>query len=261
MKYYVVADVHGYGTLLKKTLKEKGFFDDEEPHKLIVCGDLMDRGKEACDLQEFMLDLLKKDELVLVRGNHEDLMLDMLKNFDAYKVDILWGVSHHVSNGTFDTALQISKMQEIEVVHKRAEFMKRMEESVFLKELIPKSVNFYETKHYLFVHGWIPCHTVSVNRYAKTYTKRDDWRMAGKKAWEIARWTNGMDAAHDGVIIKGKTIVCGHWHCSYGHARYERKCSEFSVDADFSPYSAKGIIAIDACTAHSHKMNCLVIND
>lgn len=70
-----------------------------------------------------------------------------------------------------------------------------------------------------------------------------------------------MDAAHDGVIIKGKTIVCGHWHCSYGHARYERKCLEFSADADFSPYSAKGIIAIDACTAHSHKMNCLVIND
>lgn len=57
-----------------------------------------------------MLDLLKKDELVLVRGNHEDLMLDMLKNFDAYKVDILWGVSHRISNGTFDTALQIFKM-------------------------------------------------------------------------------------------------------------------------------------------------------
>ena len=40
MKYYVVSDVHGFYTPLVSALKEKGFFDDKEPHKLIVCGDL-----------------------------------------------------------------------------------------------------------------------------------------------------------------------------------------------------------------------------
>ena len=45
MKYYVVADVHGFFTELKSVLTEKGFFEDIEPHKLIICGDLLDRGK------------------------------------------------------------------------------------------------------------------------------------------------------------------------------------------------------------------------
>ena len=38
MKYYVVADVHGFFDELKLALTEKGFFTDTEPHKLIVCG-------------------------------------------------------------------------------------------------------------------------------------------------------------------------------------------------------------------------------
>ena len=46
MKYYIVADVHGFYSILNKT-KEKGFFDDKEPHKLVICGDVFDRGHEA----------------------------------------------------------------------------------------------------------------------------------------------------------------------------------------------------------------------
>ena len=74
MKYYVVADIHGFFSALKTALTEKGFFEDTEPHKLVVCGDLFDRGKEAVELQKFIVDLMEKDEVILVRGNHEDLM-------------------------------------------------------------------------------------------------------------------------------------------------------------------------------------------
>ena len=81
MKYYVVADVHGFFDELKLALTEKGFFTDTEPHKLIVCGDLFDRGKQATELQEFILDLLAKDEVILIRGNHEDLMLESSKEW------------------------------------------------------------------------------------------------------------------------------------------------------------------------------------
>ena len=61
MKYYVVADIHGFFDELITALDEKGFFSDTEPHKLIVCGDLFDRGTQALKLQEFILDLLAKD--------------------------------------------------------------------------------------------------------------------------------------------------------------------------------------------------------
>ena len=74
-----------------------------------------------------------------------------------------------------------------------------------------------------------------------------------------ARWINGMDAAQ--TAADDKTVVCGHWHASYGHSRYEKKCTEFGPDADFSPYYGPGVIAIDACTAHSMRINVLVIED
>ena len=62
MRFYVVADVHGFYSELQAALTEKGFYEAKEPHKLVVCGDLLDRGVEALKLQEFILELLKKDE-------------------------------------------------------------------------------------------------------------------------------------------------------------------------------------------------------
>lgn len=66
MKYYVVADVHGFYEILKSALSDAGFFDDPTPHKLLVLGDLFDRGKEAKELQDFILELMDKDEVILV---------------------------------------------------------------------------------------------------------------------------------------------------------------------------------------------------
>ena len=88
-----------------------------------------------------------------------------------------------------------------------------------------------------------------------------DWRMQDEFKWERARWINGMLAASKGVVEPNKTIVCGHWHCSYGHAKLEGNGIEFDSDADFSPYYGNGVIALDACTAFSGKVNCIVLND
>ena len=59
----------------------------------------------------------------------------------------------------------------------------------------------------------------------------------------------------------GKTIVCGHRHASYGHSKLEGMGTEFGKDADFSPYIAPGIIALDACTAHSGIVNRIIVED
>ena len=47
MRYYVVSDVHSFYTEMIKALTEKGYFEDKEPHKLIICGDMFDRGSES----------------------------------------------------------------------------------------------------------------------------------------------------------------------------------------------------------------------
>ena len=60
---------------------------------------------------------------------------------------------------------------------------------------------------------------------------------------------------------KGKTIVCGHWHCSFGHSHYENDGGEFDNNPNFTPYYGDGIIALDACTVISKKVNCIIIED
>jgi hypothetical protein len=41
----------------------------------------------------------------------------------------------------------------------------------------------------------------------------------------------------------------------------EGKGTERGAGADFSPYYGEGIIAIDASTANSGKVNCIVLED
>ena len=101
MRYYVTADTHGYYTILHQALNTAGFFEDDQPHKLIILGDLFDRGEEALKIQAFVLEMMEKDQIILIKGNHEDL-------FEALVIeDHGKPYRHHVLNGTYDTALQL----------------------------------------------------------------------------------------------------------------------------------------------------------
>ena len=72
MNLYAVADPHGFLNEMKAALIEQGFFED--PHgKLVICGDVLDRGEQACEMVDFLVDLLEQDRLIFVKGNHEDL--------------------------------------------------------------------------------------------------------------------------------------------------------------------------------------------
>lgn len=248
MKYYVVSDIHGFYSEFHSALTVSGFFDDTEPRKLIILGDLFDRGREAKKLQEFILALMDKDEVILVRGNHEDMFVSLVTADGgvAYK--------HHRHNGTYDTALQLTGFDPAEAFARCAAFAKAAQRTPYYQRIIPAMVPCVETQNYVFVHAWIPC--IHENG---AYSYYSNWREASPREWDKARWYNGIDAAR--TCMEEKTIVCGHWHASYGHTRYENLGTEFGADAVFDPYYAPGIIAIDACTVHSKKVNIIVLKD
>jgi len=248
MKYYVTTDVHGFYSELRQALTEAGFFSDEEPHKLIILGDLFDRGREAKLLQQFVLDLMEKGEVILIRGNHEDLFVDMVTSGDGIQL------RHHVINGTYNTAIQLTDFDPAMADIRPHDFAVAAQNTPYFQKIIPSMLDYYETDHFVFVHGWIPC-----IQDLDGYSYYSDWRSASADEWAKARWYNGIDAAV--TAQEEKTIVCGHWHASYGHSKYEGKCSEFGDDADFTPYQAPGIIAMDACTARSGFVNVLVLDD
>ena len=250
MKYYVTSDIHGFYTPLRDTLTRAGYFEDTEPHKLVIAGDLFDRGGEALELQDFILGLMERDEVILVRGNHEDLFAELVTT------DRGLSYSYHLSNGTYDTANQLTGYSKRKAILNPLEFARAVRETPYYKTILPAMIDYYETQNYIITHGWMPC--VSDGLGGLAYI--GDWREAAKRSWRQARWLNGMDAVRT-VYEDDKTIVCGHWHTSYGHSKYEGKGSEFGEDADFSPYIAPGIIALDACTAHSGIVNCIVFED
>lgn len=257
MKYYVVSDVHSFYTELEAALKEKGFFECKEPHKLIICGDLFDRGPQSVEMQDFIVELLKKNEVILVRGNHEDLMIELLNDAEyCFETDIKF--SHHWHNGTVRTLYDLTGMN----IKKNTpnDMVSKMRNMPYCKMILPAMVDYYETANYIFVHGWIPSLYI-ISYGLKYYSTYPHWRNATKKQWKSARWINGMEAFSRGIKEDGKTIVCGHWHCSWGHHFLEGQGGEFGKDCNFEPFYDEGIIAIDACTAISKKVNCIVLDD
>lgn len=255
MNYYVVSDIHGFYSETERALEAAGYFADGSPHKLIICGDIFDRGREAVTLQIFICDLLAEDRVILIRGNHEDLACDLLDSFSVHR-DVYSIGRHHFTNGTFDTFMQLAGMVYSDVTENPELLVERVENSPFFTRIIPSCMDYFETENYVFVHGWIPC---KVSDYGRS-VYNPDWRNAGEAEWKEARWTNGMLASWQGATEPGKTIVCGHFHASFGHCRADNT-PEFGKGADFSPYIGDGIIAIDACTSYSKRVNVLKISD
>lgn len=251
MRYYVVSDVHGYFSELMSALNEKGYFTDTEPHKLVICGDLFDRGQEALKLQSFILDLLAKDAVILIKGNHEDMALKLLNGWHQGSYER----HSHNSNMTVDTVYQLTGTTPRDLATRPNEVGKAFLETPFIQKLIPAMIDYLETPHYILVHGWIPC-TVDTSKAVFEYSYMKGWRDADKDAWEYARWFNGMLAAHCGAVEADKTVICGHYRCSFGHVQYEGGSAD-----NYTPYFGDGVIAIDAHTITSGKVNCLILDD
>lgn len=249
MKIFACSDIHSYFTPFKKALDEKGFEPGNPEHLLVVCGDVFDRGPESREVFEFLNNLTN---VILVKGNHEDLM------------EAIWErgycIARDQSNGTLRTIVDMFSSSEDEevfdIIYKSKEV---------LEPFFAKMVDYFETKNYVFVHGWLPMKydmTKKFAEYGDPTLFDPNWREGD---WEHARWFNGMRQALKGVVVPDKITICGHWHCSYGHMRKsldtENWLTEFEEDAIWEPFEAEGIIAIDRCTAHTGEVNVIVLED
>jgi serine/threonine protein phosphatase 1 len=262
MKYYVIADPHGFYDEMIKALRSAGYFDEKGEKRLVVVGDLLDRGSQAQKIVEFMMGEDLAGRLIYVVGNHEDLMIDALQSIAKGDIFMVANpVSHHYRNGTWDTILQLSGMNEKDAVEHPINLVRRVLDHDFYKTLLYRAVDYFETANYVFAHGYIPSITDGF-RPVISAEYDHNWRDATPQQWRTARWYNGMEMNYfHNVRIPDKTIVCGHWHTSYGHAHIEEKGSEYGSDADFTPFYGDGIIALDACTKVSGIVNCIVLED
>lgn len=252
-KFFVTSDVHSFFDELMTALTENGFEKDNKDHILCICGDLFDRGDKTVELFEFVKSLQEQDRLIYVTGNHESLLFDCMSEIYRGRIPSL----HHKSNGTLKTVCQFCGQNEWIIYdptwrNKICETMQPV-----LDFIADNCVDYAEIGDYILVHGYLPCAHGAEN-----------FRLASSEAWERARWENGMEMwRYPNNRVNGKTVIVGHWHCSYGWSHIDQKYKEFPQPShkhfqhSFQPWIRDGIIAIDACVAYSGKLNCIVIEE
>lgn len=243
-KYFVISDVHGFYNEMKAALDKAGFDLTNPDHILVSLGDLLDRGRQPKECLEFVLGI-PEDRRILIRGNHEDLMWEMVASGAIHSYD-------H-SNGTVQTAMDLTgeKFPAIAI-------MDLTLSTDLWWRYYDSTIDYAEIGDYVFVHGWVPLAYKVQMKLSETpsLVLKDDWREGD---WKEARWYCGMSMWNDGLVPEGKTVVCGHWHTSWGHHFINGDGEEYGDNAKFTPFIDKGIIALDACTAYSGFCNCVVL--
>lgn len=258
-KYFAISDVHSFYDAMMTSLTNAGFDMSNPNHKVVICGDLFDRGPDAVKCFDFINELLELDRVIYVCGNHEDLLLQCVNDLIAHHRV----ADHHIHNGTLDTLVQFTGLNKYDLM------MGTFNEAEFLEKIMPliefivyNTEDYFEVGDHVFVHGWIPCKQTRVSYATTLFENIDDWRNGD---WGKARWINGIEAAYRGVILPNKTIVCGHFHCSYGWSKVKLERKEFPSKSrsdwakSFEIYTNDGIVAIDACTAFTGFVNCYTI--
>ena len=246
-KLYVISDVHGFYDEMIEALDKAGFDPDNKEHYLISLGDNFDRGPQNKKVMDYLMDIERK---ILIKGNHESLIEDLCRRKDPQQYD------YH--NGTYDSVCELG-VYGYTSFEEACDLTKKV-----IKPFFDSMVDYFETENYIFVHSWIAVKTR--DGLPMHYTRNHDlafdpdWRNADELAWEDAKWGNPLTMVMKGLTPE-KCVVSGHWHCSAGWAM-EKGISEFGEGAIFDPYYYEDkLIMIDACTAHTHKVNCIVIED
>lgn len=245
MKLFVISDVHSYFDEMIQALNKAGFDKNNDEHYLISLGDEFDRGTQSNEVFKYLISLPRA---IFVKGNHLDLLVKCCERG--------YPLPHDKHNGTTMTIWDMGCGKDFE-----DRCISTFEK---IRPFLNKTVNYFETANYIFVHSFIP--VINKDGLPGHYTRsrrfefNPDWRNADQEDWDAATWGNPFDMAEKGLNQTGKVIVFGHWHCSTGWAKAEGR-EEFGDDAKFDPYYGDGFIAVDACTAYSGKVNVLVLED
>ena len=260
-KIFAVSDIHGNYMALEKSLIEAGYNEDDENNMLIVCGDMFDRGCENLEIYKQLKRLSDEGKAIVIRGNHDAMLIDYLngKNVSPF---------NYVYNGTNETLAdflhETRPFESWSLLNDRTPTLENFNEWITgavkdineeYPELLPWLENlpyYYETEKYIFTHGAIDTdakdwHVPKIKRYSK-------------EGWEALMWDDGN---FFGKYIGNtdKTIVIGHFSTRHLRKMYDINDVE-DRDMDGILYRHdKKIIALDACTILTHKVNVLVVED
>jgi len=292
MIYFVASDIHSFYDEFIEALSTAGYNKDNPEHILIVCGDIFDRGPKSKEIFQFLTSL-PKERLILIRGNHEQLFLELIDKdlperhdftngtvkticqfyADAYTIDaesfynqlcedIYWSLFVGYKIDGLTKPVSILKENWKKIISK----IKSLDIIDWLKS--DKWRNYYELDNFIFVHSFIPLTSHIFNSYLNSNVVRNylpEWRDASQKLWNEAVWMCPWELYRNGLFNdeekNGKTLVCGHWHTADFY-KYLKNDDTPTTNIYFS----KGIIGLDGGVTNNnyeliYECNVLVIKD
>lgn len=155
---FVVSDIHGEYELFKSLLNHV----DENLHQLVLIGDLLDRGKNSKECLLLGCELVENKKAIYLRGNHEQLFLDFLKDSEnRYSNYLLNGGGETIESLLHEGALEEYSPTEISMM-----IQTRYKKLVLFLESLPY---YFEWEDYVCVHAGL---NLSLKNWQDT-SKRD----------------------------------------------------------------------------------------
>lgn len=169
-----IGDVHGCHHALDAVLKS---IEPTANDRIVFLGDVVDSGKETCDVLERIIALKRECDVVLIQGNHEEMMFAARENIKALRYWENCGGVATVNSYRFGGTLA-----DIPDDHWR---------------LLDTCVPYHETDEFILTHAnYIP-----------------DFAMAEQPEYSL-RWEL-FDPEKVQPHVSGKTVVVGHTEQKY----------------------------------------------
>ena len=221
---FAVSDIHGDH---ERFIKVLDYWNPEES-KLIIVGDLIDRGKDSLKVVLKVKELkeIYKNKVIVLKGNHEDMFLNFLKYKDYEYGDVFF------KNGGNTTALEFADDEFLmfKSYEQRANLIleRRKEEIEFIKRMM----YYYEFGNVLFVHA-------GIDPYISNWRNTENFKFL----WNRGGWKHRNET--------DKIIVFGHTPTMHIH---EDKSNDIWISKD------KSYICIDGGSVFGGQMNGILIN-
>ncbi|MER2060464.1 MAG: metallophosphoesterase [Niallia sp.] len=224
-KAFVVSDIHGQYDHFVKLLQHW----DRETQKLLILGDMIDRGKNSLKVvQEVMkLKQLYGNQVIVLKGNHEDMFINFLREpgYDYGEIFFRNGGNTTVWEFADDEHIMFKSYEE------RARLIKqrRIDEVNFIRSL----QHYHEFGKVLFVHA-------GIDPFISDWRKTESY----KYLWFRGVWNHKNET--DKVIVFGHTPT---------HHLHKDKSNDIWISKD-STY-----INIDGGTVFGGQLNGIVIDN
>lgn len=179
-KLFIIGDIHGQITMFNQLLEHW----NKEEEQLVLVGDLGDRGENPKACFEKAKELIEKEQAICLRGNHEEMLLNFMKNPNEFS-------SNYAMNGGMVT---VASFLQTELKGKEPiELASSLQEKApWLKSFIETLPLKFEWGNFLIVHAGV---NLTIRNWRNTSNRDMVWIREG---------------FYDQSNRTGKTIIFGH---------------------------------------------------